>query len=82
MKVYGGWTFDHRSRHRGQLAAVIAAPSVAAVMRATDQTRDHINSYWSTTGNDEDIAQAMTQPGVLFVRPLDSRDPADWEALP
>ena len=57
LKVYGG-------NLGGRWRAILACHSFAEFNRATRISRD----FASETGNAEEIAQAMTAPGRLFVR--------------
>ena len=42
-------------------------------MRATGLNRAYLNNYGGETGNPTEITQAMSEPGVVFWRPLDDR---------
>lgn len=57
-----------------QLACVMAAPSKAAVARAAGE-KDPRNLFnLDETGNAEDIAMTMAEPGVIFWSWLDERE--------
>jgi hypothetical protein len=61
LKVYGG-------HHLGRYRAVIAAHNAQEVADAIgNASAYYVRGYWSTTGNDTEIAAAMAQPGVLLV---------------
>lgn len=76
LKVWG-WTgsrHDPRNtNHHGQTREIVAAPSKAAAVRAIVAAGDRPpgKGFGPTeTGNDGEIAQATTEPGVIFWRPL------------
>src|ERR1700731_4853498 len=58
LRVYGGYV-------GGQWRAIMACRSHAEVIRASRGAK----GYGCETGNAEEISQAMSKPGVLFVRP-------------
>lgn len=60
---------------------VCAAPTVAAVLRATGNTRRSQLFNLGTTGNENDIAVAMAEPGVVFWRGIDDRN-GEWKRVP
>ena len=68
LKVYSG-NLD------GRREAVAAFRSLHAFCAASGISRD----YACETGNAEDVAQAMTAPGTVFVRPINARSGAVWE---
>lgn len=57
LRVYGGNLV-------GEFRAIMACKSFAEFTRATRITRE----YGCETGNAEEIAKAMSEPGKLFVR--------------
>lgn len=57
LKVYGG-------NLAGRWRAILACRSFAEFQRATHVHRD----FGCETGNAEEIAQAMSAPGTLFIR--------------
>lgn len=63
LKVYGGLVM----RADGQKRAVIAAHNAQEVADAVGATAHYIRGYWSETGNEEEITQAMASPGTLLV---------------
>lgn len=70
MKVYGThlmaaewWPTEAR-----QPRVVIAAKSKAAAARALGLTLHSFNQYGSITGNKDEIAAAMSRPGIPFVQ--------------
>jgi len=68
LKVYGG-------NLGGQWRAIMACGSFAEFTRATRISRD----YGCETGNAKELAQAMTSPGTVFVRPYDRRLDQAWK---
>lgn len=70
MKVFGG-------NYDGRREGVIAARSQKEAAKFVGVSLYHFRLYWCETGNEEDIAQALTEPGTLFIRRMLSRD--DWE---
>lgn len=78
LKVYG-WTGTKAtpgSRQR-QSRNIIAAHSVAELLRLTGIPRSQYSWSGGETGNAEELAAALAQPGVMLWRPLDDRD-APW----
>lgn len=80
MKVYG-WIGNRRDcpenpngNNSRQVRYIVAAQSWAAAHRAipADQHESlgHMKRYGSVTGNEHEIAQAMTKPGTAFWIPL------------
>lgn len=74
LKVYG-WTHyrvECRAAANGsrQTREVMAAKSVAEVMRATGLSRKYLTTYGGETGNQTELATALAAPGVVFWRPL------------
>lgn len=67
-KVYGwqGW----RSASRGQTREIVAARSIAEVIRITGGRRSDLFNI-DVTGNTTEITQALSDPGTVFWRPLD-----------
>ena len=81
LKVYGwrGWRSACPPAPNGgrQTREIVAAPSIAAALRAAGDagpSREEICS----TGNAEEIATAMQEPGIVFWIPLDARKPHSW----
>lgn len=72
MKVYG-WT---GYRVGGQTREICAARSIAEVLRITGMSRYTFNWSGCETGNDEEIALALSKPGTVFFRGLDEH--GDW----
>lgn len=81
LKVYRwtNWRSDLPPAANGnrQSHEVMAAPSVAAVMRATGLSRHILAHSLGETGNDEDIATALSKPGTVFYRGINDRD-GEW----
>ncbi len=62
LKVYG---WNHNGRHR----VIVAATSWEKAVAAVPHTRaEYARIYGAVTGNDKEIAQAMSQPGVAFYK--------------
>jgi len=80
LKVYGwqGHRYECPPSANGskQTREICAAPSIAQIMRDTGQTRADLFNICET-GNDEEIAQAMSEPGTVWWAPLDAR-PYTW----
>lgn len=71
LKVYGGnWI--------GLWRAIIACSSMAEFTRATRISRE----FGCETGNADEISRAMSEPGIVFTRPLDHRMPQVWTPRP
>ena len=70
LKVYGftKWRAAAIPAPNGnrQTRNVVAAHSVAEVMRLADMSRNDYNLSGSETGNADEIAVAMSEPGVVF----------------
>lgn len=79
LKVYG-WTGYKISPGSRQSRNIIAATSVAEVLRLAGIKRSEWAWSGGVTANPEDVRQAMSRPGVMFWRPLDDRDAA-WNAV-
>jgi hypothetical protein len=81
LKVYGwtGYRLECPPAPNGnhQTREVVAAASMAAAARAAGE-RSPRQMDMCESGNDEDIAQAMSKPGVVFWRPLNKRDGSPW----
>jgi hypothetical protein len=72
LKVYG-WIGMRREcpGHHHQTHEICAAPSMAAVARVMGVKSPRQLFNLSETGNKEDIAKALSEPYVVFWRPLD-----------
>jgi hypothetical protein len=70
IKVYGwqGWRPESPASPNGghQTREILATTSVAAVLRITGISRADYSYEGDTTGNPEEIAQAMSDPGVNY----------------
>lgn len=68
------WVTDtfHRSPF-GQCEAIVAASTKTAAARAFGLSMHTFNVYAGETGNVDQIAQATSEPGVVFYRAID-----DW----
>ncbi len=75
LKVYGwtGWRNECPPSANGgkQTREIVAARSKAEVYRITG---DRVSDHWCicTTGNEEEIAVAMSNPGTVFWKKLNS----------
>ena len=74
LKVYGwqGWRSEADDGHgHKSTREIMAAKSFAAVMRAhhTTSRTDFFNA--GETRNEEEIQQALSNPGTVFWRPID-----------
>lgn len=74
LKVYSGYTHISGKQH----AACCAARSMAEVARIVGVSPSQIRGYWSETGNDEQVAAAMSSPSTLFVASINY--PRKWRA--
>jgi hypothetical protein len=78
LKVYGGWIIRPNVGSSPQCKVVVAAKSRAEVARLLDVGIRHVTNFMSETGNAKDIEVAMSEPGTVFLRPMDpSPDPND-----
>lgn len=77
MKVYG-WRGFKAGMKNQQARFIVAAPSVAAVLRLTGMTRYTFNNDGCETGNVGEVAQALSEPGVIFYRGLDEWLDEPW----
>ena len=82
MKVYTWNGFRHDAKVEGNRSAqtreIVAAKSLAEVIRITGLTRGYLTNYGSTTVNPEDVAAAMQEPGVVFWAPLNGPHRRDY----
>ena len=78
LKVYSwqGWRSECPAARNGssQTTEVVAVKSKAAAARGAGVNRPAQLFNLTETGNDQDIAAAMAEPGVVFWRPLDGRE--------
>lgn len=70
LKVYAG-------NYDGRRTVVMACYSFREFQKATRVSRD----YGCETGNTEDVRQALSEPGVRFVRPITAAPGTPWERL-
>lgn len=77
LKVYGweGWRNECPAARNGnrQTREVVACKSKMAVARVAGVNRPVQLFNLDETGNEQDIAAAMSEPGTLFWRPLGGR---------
>lgn len=75
-----GWPCEASPNGNRQRHAVVAAPSVAAALRAYDAvglhgiTRHHFNLFGGETWNRQALAVTADQPGVVFYDVSDGHD--------
>lgn len=81
LHVYGwqGWRTECPAAPNGgrQTREVCAAHSKAEAARVAGKKWAHQLFNFGETGNEQDIAAAMAQPGVVLWRPLDDRT-GEW----
>jgi len=65
LKVYGMNTSIGRHSYR----VIVAAPNMKEAAGALGVTPYHLRTYGCATGNDDEIAQATSRPGVALKRP-------------
>jgi hypothetical protein len=80
LKVYGWRNWRHAPTFHGQTREVMAAHSVAEVMRTAGITRATWNHGGSITANDEEVALAMSKPGTVFWQDMKNRG-GSWNEL-
>jgi hypothetical protein len=84
LKVYGwtGYRTEAEASPNGmqQTREIVAATSVAQVMRISGKTRHYLTNYGGETGNTEELRVALAEPGIIFWTELtDSRrDVQQW----
>lgn len=74
-KVWGthhsgkAWNFSNTipEFNNRQPRAIVAARTQKAAAEALGMSASHLRNYGSDTGNEIEIAQAMTKPGTVFV---------------
>jgi hypothetical protein len=71
LKVYGGITYGAE----GQFRTVVAATSKSKAASILNITIYQMNSWWTETFNKYEVEAAMSEPGAIFSKPLDGRDP-------
>ncbi len=64
LKVWGGLV--HMGA-RGQCRTVVAATSQAKAAEALNCTVSELRSWWSVSGNKDDLAAALSEPGRVFM---------------
>lgn len=84
MKVYGWQSFRSEAtpapNGSRQTREIMAAKSVAEVLRVAGMSRYEFNQSGTETGNDEELRVATARPGVVFWTELNSshRGTARW----
>jgi hypothetical protein len=79
LKVYG-WRGHKTGMTKSQARFIVAARSVSDVLRLTGMTRYQFNQDGCETGNDGEVAQALSEPGVIFYRDLNAWRDEPWTA--
>lgn len=74
LKVY--WCGPDGTTHR-----MVAARNQKEAARLMDVTLHCLSTYGSITSNEDDIAIATVEPGVVFTKPM-NRFLASWESWP
>ena len=74
LKVYG-WigvrsACEPSANGSQQTREIVAAPSLAQVMRLTGLSRSYLTNYGCETGNEEELLVALGKPGTIFWQPL------------
>lgn len=79
LKVYGGTSF-HAYKNGGYIQGryIVAAHSVAEVLRIAGIKRSEYAWTDSETGNTEEVKLATATPGRLYFAPLYSRSVEDF----
>jgi hypothetical protein len=62
LKVYGGLTFENGK----QVRTIVATKSKKRVSELVGVDYRQVLDYWCETGNDMEIATAISQPNVVF----------------
>ncbi len=74
LKVYGvGWC--------GKYRRIVAAPNLKTAAEFIQTTLNHMQRYACITGNAEEVSLAMREPGVVWERTNDFKEPADWRKV-
>jgi hypothetical protein len=79
LKVYGGGL-------GGTLRVVVAATSWMSVLRLLNEQGANVSAgflrdYWSITGNPEEVAMALSDPGRVFKKPNTYTGTEVWAPL-
>jgi hypothetical protein len=77
LKVYGGNGFIVGK----QVRMIVAARSWKRVSELTGTTTSYLKTYWSVTGNKDELETAFGEPEVVFYRGLDDpwKEKYDWK---
>lgn len=70
LKVWGTWVirYDHPyATPNGQVRAIVATKSRVEAAHLFHMTDGYLKKYGCITGNDEEIAAAMSKPGKIFL---------------
>lgn len=83
--MWAGWTTrpigapPHPHGRRGtQVQFVVAATSQKKAAALLGCTLGFLRDYGSETGNEDDLAQALSEPGVVFWREMDDQSRGIW----
>lgn len=83
FRVFGrtGWRRECPPAPNGgrQTREIVAAKTIASARRLFGCTMAQWRCSGCETGNEEEITQAMSKPGVVFWRPLDARKEEEWQ---
>ena len=77
LKVYGGFIFIKTDQCR----TIVATTSQRIVAELLDLTLHEIQNYWSITGNEEELAIALANPGRVFVKEGQVYHDGNWYEL-
>lgn len=86
LKVYGISSIrrecpKEENRHQ-QVRNIVAAPSMKEASRLLGMPYNHMRTMASETGNEEELALALSKPGTIFWKPLDYRHEDKWREVP
>ena len=85
LKVYGFNTYHAKADRSGsqQCRTIIAAHSVAEVLRLTGASRSEVSVYGCVTNNTNEIETAMAEPCVAFWKQPKDRFKviSDWQRV-
>ena len=74
LKVYGvGWC--------GKYRRIVAASNLKTAAELIKTTVHQMQRYACITGNDQEVKLAMSEPGVVWERTNDHKEPADWRKV-
>lgn len=86
LKVHGFTAMNPHTEGKvkgAQIRIIVAAHSVAEVMRITGHSRADYNWTGAVTANEDEVAQAMAEPGVAYFQTLNApRSDQRWYVYP